>query len=118
MNFAAASPQPGLVSVTLTSQHGIVLGQTNIKYYGQKEVLKTIVHSPRLVKELCEEYSMVHGFGETDLEAINSRILGKLNLVNSFSVLDKLEMGETAMCHCLGRNSSLMTFPLSIHMLD
>ena len=73
-----------MVSVTLASQHGIDLGQTNIKYYGRKEVFKTIVHSPSLVKELCEEYSMAYGFGETDMEAINSRILGKLNLVNSF----------------------------------
>lgn len=76
-----------MVSVTLTSQHGIYLGQTNIKYYGRKEVLKTIVHSPLLVKELCDEYSMVHSCGETDMEAINFRVLGKLNVVNSFSVL-------------------------------
>jgi len=39
------------------------------------------------VKEICEEYSTVYGFGETNMEAINSGILGKLNLVNSFSVL-------------------------------
>lgn len=87
LNFATASQQPGLVSVTLTSQHGICLGKTHIKYYGRKEVLNTIVRSPILVKEICEEYSMVYGFGETNMEAINSGILGKLNLVNSFSVL-------------------------------
>ena len=27
-------------------------------------------------------------------------------------------MGETALCHSLGRNSSLMTFPLSTYWID
>ena len=101
MNFATASPQPGLVSVTLTSQHGKNLGQTNIKYYGQQEVVKKIVRSPFLVKKLCEEYSMVYGFGETgetDIEALNSRILGKLNLVNSFTVLGISWKWEKLLC--------------------
>jgi len=82
-----ASPQPGLVSVTLTSQHGIDLGQTNIKYYGVKEVLKKIVRSPILMKQICEEYSMVYGFGETDMEAINSRILGITDPMQLFRLL-------------------------------
>ena len=100
-----------MVSVTLTSQHGKYLGQTTIKYYGVKEVLTTIVHSPYLVKELCEVYSMQHGFGETNMETINDRILGKLNLVNSCSVLGICWRMEKPLCHSLGRNSSLMKFP-------
>jgi len=67
-------------------------------YYGVKEVLKTIVRSPNLVKELCEEYSMFHGFGETNMETVNERTLGKLNLVNSFSVLGISWRWEKLLC--------------------
>ena len=99
MNFPTASPQAGLVSVILTSQRGKHLGQTNIEYYGLKEVLKEIVQSPSKTKTLCEEYSMAHGFGETAImEDINETTLGKLNLLNSFLVLRISWRWEKLLC--------------------
>lgn len=45
-----------------------------------------IVYLLFLVKELCDEYSMVYSCGEIDMEVINFRVFGKLNVVNSFLV--------------------------------
>ena len=38
------------------------------KYYEMKEVLEQIVRSSILMKRICEEYSMVYGFVETNME--------------------------------------------------
>lgn len=76
-----------MVTVTLESQHGIHLGQTNIKYYGMEKILKQIVSNPSLMMEFFkyydEEMDMSLGLGGTNEETQNSQILGKQEFVPS-----------------------------------
>lgn len=62
--MAAASPVLGWVPVTVESQDGIPLGQTEI-YYGDQveDVLQQIVLDPSLQKRLFDKYSMYFSLG-------------------------------------------------------
>lgn len=52
-NCCAASPQPQVVRVTLKSQDGIILGQTQVIYEMSR---KELVSSPNAMKKFVEEF--------------------------------------------------------------
>lgn len=82
-NRCAASPTPQVVSVTLKSQDGIILGGTQVTY---ETNLQQVVSCPSALKKFCEDY--VNGnpssnpsgnpSGNSGGETESFRTLGKL----------------------------------------
>lgn len=80
-NCCAASPIPQVVSVTLKSQDGIILGRTRVTYGTN---LQQVVSCPGDFKKLCEYYYMSgnpsgNPSGNSGGETESSRTLGKLS---------------------------------------
>lgn len=83
-NCCVASQVPKVVSVTLKSQDGIILGRTQVTYGAN---LQQVVSCPSVLKKFCEDYNNMYGRlsgnpsgnpGTSGGETENSGTLGKL----------------------------------------